>query len=251
MVHTRAIEGMSSVTETPRIEGLRMFACHREPIRRARGFEPHHRVPRAIDHQSLSFVEQLTRRAIDDELQNTFDRIREAFAFKRRELSVHGPEQRRGVIETPRFVYELAVDLSQDDPTQLRWCRELTKVQFDDADDYGKLDRCVPPSDWTLEWTLVEPIDLGALIDHLEECDIAQMSLRFDKALAWCELTMTEIPCRLRFLAGAIQLVPDGMTRPGALLRALTQFQTSMDRSLVRRLVPAVLWHDGNSSATS
>ncbi|HAY82928.1 MAG TPA: hypothetical protein DCY79_24230 [Planctomycetaceae bacterium] len=222
---------------------FRILTVRDEPIKRLRGFAAQHRVPTAIDHRALTFLEQLTRSALDQDLQRMFDRIRERFPLKRRDFVVHGPEQRRGTIETPLFLYEITVDLCVDDPSRVRWRRAVSGITISDFTYHTELDQCLGQSDWELEVDFEQPLDLAALIDLLEDHDLTQINLRYDKDLAWCELQIPDSTGTLRFTSESLRMIPSGTTSPGNLLHALCRFQLQLAPAFDRRIMPDILQH--------
>ena len=220
---------------------FRILAVRHEPIKRMRGFTTQHRVPTAIDHRALTFVEQLTRATLDDDLQSMFERIRELFAFKRRDFVIHGPEQRRGVIETPLFIYEITVGICADDPSRVQWRRAVSGIETSKFERHIELDQCLGPADWQLELDLEKTLDLTALVDLVEERELPQISLRYDKDLAWCELEIAGSTGTLRFTSESLQMIPAGTTSPSGLLQALGRFQTQLAPAFDRRIMPVIL----------
>lgn len=220
---------------------FRILTVRYEPIKRLRGFATQHRVPTAIDHRALTFIEELTRTTLDDDLQTVFERIRERFGFKRRDFVVHGPEQRRGTIETPLFIYEIEVEICAEDPSLVQWCRAVTGIEISTFNRHTELDQCLGQTDWQLELTLEKTIEIAALIDLVEEHDLPQVRLRYDKGLAWCELEIDNGPGTLRFTSNSLQMIPTGKTSPSGLLRALSRFQAQLAPAFDRRVMPEIL----------
>lgn len=99
-----------------------------QPFKQLNGFQKHYRVPHTGSSSDIQFLARIATADLDAELQETFAKLRSGFGFKRKELTVSGPDEGGGMILTPYFTYELNVSLLDEDPSQVVWRSAVANI---------------------------------------------------------------------------------------------------------------------------
>ena len=73
------------------------------------------------------------KKELEEDLDQTFQSLKTAFRFKRRDIETQGPADGGAVAVTPYFNYEASVSLDPDDPTSVVWRREITSIRDPDS----------------------------------------------------------------------------------------------------------------------
>ncbi len=221
------------------LENTRIYTVKPEPVRQLNRFEKHHEVPKVVNRRSLEWLEDLTRTQLDLELGKAFRAFRTAYGLKRRQLNVHGPQDRRGVIETPFFNYEAIVELDNDAPDQVLWICEINQIRDASRLVSSEFDQCFEPVSWNLEVTFEQNLDLADIVDRIEDEEDEGFGVDYDKNLRWCEIKVPDCQAILRATPNSFNVSFASGSSPRQLLLALIQFQTH----LMEQLGPLNLQH--------
>ena len=180
------------VNKTDEISEVRLLNEKIEPFKQLNGYQKHHRVPQAFSENDLRFLATLTQSDLDADLQDKFSRLRSAFEFKRKEISVSGPDDGAGVIITPYFNYEILVAQADDDPTQVAWRRSISAIRQPEQI-FGDSFRQTFGNQFSiLEVSTVRPLDLESIVDHVEDAGLDSVSVNYDKDVSWCKIHVVQ-----------------------------------------------------------
>lgn len=192
----------------PRVETLPGFD-------RKRG----HRVPDAVSSGSTAFVRRLAEPEVAREIETCFKALRTGLGYKRRQLRVTlAPDA--AAIATPDFEFHLVVQQAADDPGRACFRRTIERVSAPQvvadpafaqafADGFDGLDLTVGPR-----------IDVGALIDRLEEQEPPGWTLDYGFEATSLRLAHPDLPLAVDVTADRIRLVGPRPQPPALLLEA-------------------------------
>jgi hypothetical protein len=184
------------------------------------GFRKTFRLP---DHAGPSARKFVAKCATDDlraDLDAVFEAVREHLRYKRKDVETTLGTAGVGSLRTPDFEYTVSINLDPHDPTQVVWQREVG--QFNDlgvvrgeafAAAFGRLF-----DQLTFEFAV--PVDVGELVDRLEDHPAAGVTVSASSDGAACEVTLAGF-------AGAVRVERDALTvrgRTGDAAGLLDQF---------------------------
>ncbi|MEM7455292.1 MAG: hypothetical protein AAF456_13155 [Planctomycetota bacterium] len=227
-VNTRKAAQFNMTDQPNGLPDIRIFSQTAIPIRNLKTFDrSRHNLPTSRSRSALEFIERLTEGELDAELDRIYSSLRRAFQLKRRQLDVHGPAERRGIIETPWFNFEICVDLSED-AAEVIWTFELNRIAGVDKVTGEEFESCFEAGTWILEVSFANPVDVEYVIDSIEEIDDQSLSVDYDKSGDWCDVQSTKVSALLKVTASKVQIVPVRMATPRVLLEALTEFRSHL-----------------------
>lgn len=197
-------------------------------VKSLQDFHSGHRVPTEINDRTQSFVGKCGHKDISDELDARFADFRKHLRMKRVDLKVSDPDCGMGMISTPWCEYQVHVFQSASDPGEAVLSRQLasiTDLEILSNDGFtaifGSQFNCV-------EYTPVEPIDIEAFIDHVEDQDFPQVEIDYDRSATWCTLTAPGIPGEVSLEDNTIRLTMAQAQSPLDLLNAFLALQTQL-----------------------
>lgn len=210
------------------IETARIFTVRSEQVAKLAGFEKHHKIPTTVGPRSRAWVDNLTGGQLNQDMQDVVDGLRANFQFKRRQLDIHGPEDRRGVIETPFFSYEVSVDFDENDPSQVVWRREINRIRDIDQILSPPFSKCFSKSHWRLEILFENEVEVVDIIDRVEDLESPEISIDYGKDLTWCKIALATTTAKLHISAQSIQIYRTAAVDPQELVAALLEFQSHL-----------------------
>lgn len=190
----------------------------RVKVKALAGFKKVHQAPVAATQAARSFVARLAAGEVREELDRAYEAVRSRFGYKRKEID-RGPDR----LVTPDFEYAVSVDLHPDDPAVAVIRCDLCR--FGDA----TLVRSEPflafirPFD-SLVFEFLDPLDVAAFVDRLEEMPKAVATLNLAADGRTCEATIPGIAGRI--VVGRHSLTIHG--RSGGLLDLLLAFLSAV-----------------------
>lgn len=133
------------------------------------GFRKSHSLPERANDWATKFVNRIAQPDIKTDLDTTFDMIREQFNYKRKDLEVSAERDGLGFIRTPDFEYTVTVSVNPDEPTDVVWRREVSRLadpSFVRSEGFmavfgSAFDRLV--------FEFAEPVDVAEFVDRIEE----------------------------------------------------------------------------------
>lgn len=138
-------------------------------IRDLAGFRKSHSLPERANEWARKFVNRIAQADIKADLDDTFERIREEFHYKRKDVEVSRERDGVGFIRTPDFEYTVTVAVNPDSPTEVVWRRELSRLA-----DPGLVRRdcfvhVFGATFDRLAFEFLEPLEVAAFVDRIEE----------------------------------------------------------------------------------
>ncbi|MFT5301171.1 MAG: hypothetical protein ACI814_001956 [Mariniblastus sp.] len=199
-----------------------------EPYKQLAAFAKHHRVPTTCSDSDHRYLADLAESDIDADLQEVFSALRKSFGLKRKEISVDGPSDGGGVITTPFFNYEIQVILNPEDPSKVIWRRMITGISEPARVFAGPFEDVFGNRFTILEVNLADPLDLEAIVDHIEDIDIETVKIDYDKDLTWCEIKFTDSTSVVMINAESIRVISRREIAPIQLLESFSRIQSDL-----------------------
>ncbi len=97
-----------------------------------------------------------------------------------------------GVITTPFFNYEFHASQAEDDPGTVVWQRLITSIIEPARVFAGPFEEVFGQRFNEMEIAIQDALDLESIVDHIEDCEPANLTIDYDKDLTWCEIQTAE-----------------------------------------------------------
>ncbi len=214
------------------IGDVRLINEYSERFKELRGFEKRHRVPQTVSAGDMQFVATLAEPQLHADLDKVFADLRSAFALKRRGISVSGPADGGGTIETPFFNYEIAVSQLESDPSRVVWRRSITDIRHPENVFDERFENVFGTQFSILEVATAEPLDLETIVDHVEDAELDSVKIDYDKELTWCEIQVAGSVAAVRIHSNSIRVSSRKDVSPRELLEAFVDVQQQFFESL-------------------
>lgn len=209
---------------------LRIFSEREHSLKQLSGFRKGSRLPEAATDSANQWVAKMAETELDDDMQKTLDSLRAQFRFKRRELQIDGPIEGLGVITTPFFTYQIMVQVSPTDPSQVVWRRELRQLEQIEKVLCPEFDLCFPPALWALEIPVAEPMDIEEVIDNIEDAENDSIQVHYDKDCTWCDVRIDGISGTLRVTSSAFLISPPSSIKPQQIFECLLAMRAKLSQ---------------------
>lgn len=190
-----------------------------------------HRVPDSVSGATVRFVENISKKEIEDEINQVFERIRRLMKYKRRDLTAAA-----GRIVTPDFEFAVECRQDPDDPAMAVISRRLTNISpsiigddvFNEVfeDFFNEL---------TFEFT--KGVNLEELIDQIEDLDLDKIELDYPADCAYCDITIDGSPLSVRLSPGSIIVSTTDPTSPKLLIESFFEVQKQLTGSPVLKAI--------------
>lgn len=204
---------------------LKFLEQRSELIKQLPGFQKHFRVPTSANASDQKFIATLTEPLLDDDLQETFSTLRKSFGLKRKEISVDGPFEGSGMVETPFFKYEIRAEIDDETPSRVTFTRSVSNITEFARVIAGPFDEVFGQRFSTLIVDVDTELDLEAIVDAIEDEEPEGVSVDYDKDLTWCEIQLLESTATIIVEPNAISVQSVRETTPKQLLERFTEIQ--------------------------
>jgi hypothetical protein len=191
------------------------------------GYRKTHSLPDRANEWARKFVNRIAAADIKADLDSLYDRVREQFEYKRKEVDVACDRDGFGFIRTPDFDYSVSIAVNPEEPTEVIWRRELSRLS-------GRAFVESPPFQVVfgtlfdqLVFEFTKPVDVGEFVDRLEESPLEGVKIQVASDANTAVITLAGF-------TGKVLLTPSSVTIEGQLgnpanlleqfLRFLSQF---------------------------
>lgn len=206
-------------------DSVRLVCEQTIPVKQLEGFQKHHRVPTSSSAGDQRYVCELAEPQIDADMQDVFSALRKSFGLKRKEISVDGPAEGIGFVTTPYFCYQIQVVQDGENPSKVVWVRAITEIKEPARVFAGPFDEVFGQQFSVLEILTRQPLDLEAIVDHIEDLESDGIDVDYDKDLTWCELTVLGSSSNVRLSDSCIRVVSRAEVTPQELLESFLEIQ--------------------------
>ena len=219
-------------------DSVRLVCEQTIPVKQLEGFQRHHRVPTSSGASDQRYICELTAPQIDADMQSVFSALRKSYGFKRKEISVDGPAEGGGFVATPFFCYQIQVQQDDEAPSMVTWIRSITEISEPARVFAGPFDEVFGRQFSELEILTQQPLDLEAIVDHIEDLDSEAIDVDYDKDLTWCELNVLSSTSHVRLNDSCIRLTSRAEVSPQELLESFLDIQKRFIATLSINDVP-------------
>ncbi|QDU20437.1 caspase family protein [Urbifossiella limnaea] len=189
-------------------------------VKELAGFRKSHSLPDRANDWARKYVNRVAQPDIKADLDQTFDAVRETFGYKRKDLDASAERDGLGFLRTPDFEYTVTVEVNPDDPTEVIWRRDLSRLAdpgFVRSEGFtsvfgSRFDRLV--------FEFAAPVDVAEFVDRIEDAPPEGVKVHIASGADAAEV-------RLAGFAGRVTVSRTAVTiegRPGAGASLLDQF---------------------------
>jgi hypothetical protein len=133
------------------------------------GYRKTHTLPERANDWAKRYVHRAAAADIKGDLDNTFDMVREEFGYKRKDLDVSAERDGLGFIRTPDFEYTVTVEVNPEEPTDVIWRRELTRLSGPDFVRSEHFQNVFGSMFNKLVFEFATPVDVADFVDRIED----------------------------------------------------------------------------------
>ena len=138
-------------------------------VKELAGFRKSHALPERANDWAKKFVNRIAQPDIKADLDSTFEMLREAFGYKRKDLDVSAERDGIGFIRTPDFEYTVAVEVNANDPTEVIWRREVGRFRDPELVRSEAIANVFGTTFTTLVFEFAVPVDVAEFVDRIED----------------------------------------------------------------------------------
>ncbi len=133
------------------------------------GYRKSHALPERANDWARKYVNRAAAADIKADLDNTFDMVREAFGYKRKDLDVSAERDGVGFIRTPDFEYTVAVEVNAAEPADVVWRREVGRLSGPAFVRSAGFRDVFGPRFNKLVFEFAVPVDVAEFVDRIED----------------------------------------------------------------------------------
>lgn len=184
---------------------VRLLGAESGRIRRLKGFvKGAHFEPDGHHAAALGFVRKIGAEEVSARAEALYRELREAFGWKRRDLS-YSCESGLAIVQTPRFSVELSVDQDPEDPKRFGFWTTVSSFRDSEILLDPTFVAVFRDSCRIVEIDLPKAVDVEAQIDLLEENDRIGELLDYPPDAAWLSLQLPAPAVRMELRTDLIR----------------------------------------------
>lgn len=192
-------------------------------IRKLSGFKKRfHHVPEDVNHRAAGFVASIAEQELSSDLESMFTAIRDAFAYKRKDVDLRGPRDGSGTIDTPHFTYSVSITQNPEEAAEYLLKREITDIKDPAIVFSDEFNDCFDGMFDTLEFHFGKQIEIKEVIDALEE---AGVKVYYDSAFTSVRLSLPSFPMQIELDEGSLRFLHPAAQPPRELVATLKEFR--------------------------
>ena len=180
------------------------FTKVKDLSRFAKGF----RVPDHASKSSKQFVARTATPDVHQDLDMVFAECRATMGYRRKDVEVELGDDGQGTLRTPEFEYSISATCDDDDPSRVRWTREVGQIANPNLIRTPEYEQLFGKLFDMLVFEFETPIDVARIIDRLEDAPIEGMRLDVTSNADACTIQLKGFP-------GSIELEPTTLTIAG------------------------------------
>ncbi len=197
------------------------------------GFKKGHFIPDSVSTASQSFVEDISKKEVEDEFKAVFERIRDTMKYKRRDLIA-----KHGRIVTPDFEFSVSCEQDRGNPGSALITRQLINISpaivendaFNEVfEDYFD----------ELTFDFNKPVNIEELIDRIQDLDLDKIELDYPSDCSHCDIEIDGSAFKIKVTRRSLTVQTPRPTSPKLLVETFFDAQSSSrPRQLLRPLRP-------------
>ncbi len=165
-------------------------------------------LPDRANEWARKYVARIAAADIKADVDSVFDRIREQFGYKRKDLDVSVERDGFGYIRSPDFEYTVSLRVNPEEPSEAYWRREVGRLsgpEFIRSEGFQAVFGTVFDR---LVFEFSQPVDVAEFVDLIEEAPPEGIKVSVASDAQSAEIT-------LRGFLGKIHLDAEGVTIQG------------------------------------
>lgn len=190
-----------------------------------------HRAPSNNSTSTERFVKMISKKEVEEEVGDIFERIRLNMNYKRRDLVTDD-----GHISTPDFEFWVECTQDPDEPAMANIEKRLTNISPGIVDDDG-FNAVFDNSFDNLTYEFMARIDVEDLIDQFEELEMDTIEIEYPSDFSHCEITIDESDVGIRITAHELTVHSPDPTSPKLLVQSFFEVQKKLAGSPVLRYI--------------
>lgn len=172
------------------------------------GFRKNFRLPDGTGPSTRKFVAKCAADDLRADLDAVYEVVREKFGYKRRDVDTSAGLDGYGSLRTPDFEYTVSVAQDPDSPTDVVWKREVGQVTDVDVVRGDEFEAAFGKLFDQLAFEFAVPVDVGDLVDRLEDTPASGRKVNIESDGSACEITLAGF-------AGAVRVERTALTIRG------------------------------------
>ncbi|VTS01199.1 hypothetical protein [Tuwongella immobilis] len=224
--------------DADQIQRIRFRAESTGRVKALSGFLKTHRVPDTVNAAAEQFIGRIARTDVQADLDDVYQTLRDQFSFARKDLESRAENDGTGYIRTPRFDYFVSVGIDPDDPTLVRWRREIgrmTNLEVMRGPDFQSVFGNLFDQ---LIFDFAQPLDLIAIVDRIEEAKPKGVKVRLAGDARSCTITITGFSGLIHLEANELRIEGRSTNGPASLLEQFLDFQRRFSGMMSPRALP-------------
>jgi len=207
-------------------DGVSLRSETHQRLRDMPGWKRTHRKPERADSANNAFIGSLAEEALTRDLDNVFGGLKKAFSFKRRDVVAEQPTAGAGSILTPYFNYSISVELNPEDLTEVVWTRQVDAIRQPAQLATPAFEEVFESAFDTIDCTFPAPIDLEAFVDAVEEAELPDLVIDYDREVTYCNLELHGAAGDLRLTSGLLSIEHKGSTPVSTLVESFEMIRS-------------------------
>ena len=189
------------------------------------GWKKTDRAPDPASGRAQEYIAGISAGELKQDLDSVYNTLKQAFGFKRRDLSVAEPADGTGTITTPFFSYSISIALNPADPAEAIWTKTVDNIQEPKQVVSAPFAQVFDGVFRMLRFSLTNPVDLNDCIDTLEDAEIDNLDVSYDRDATYCELRFAGATGAIRITADSLSIVEKHPAEIGTLIQSLRAMQ--------------------------
>jgi hypothetical protein len=191
-----------------RLRRIVFRAESRGRVKELGGFRKNYRLPDGTGPSTRKFVAKCAADDLRADLEAVYEVVRERFGYKRRDVDTSAGVDGYGSLRTPDFEYTVTVAQDPASPTDVIWTREVGQVTDVDVVRGEEFEAAFGKLFDQLAFEFAVPVDVGDLVDRLEDTPAAGRKVSVESDGSACEITLSGF-------AGAVRVERTALTIRG------------------------------------
>lgn len=181
------------------------------------GFRKSHSVPERANEWARKYVNRIAQPDLKDDLDATFDAIRETFGYKRKELEASAERDGIGFIRTPHFEYTVSVSVAPDDPSGVIWRREVGRFSDPALVHTAEFATVFGSAFDRLAFEFAVPVNVAEFVDRIEDHPLDGVTVMVASDADAAEVQLAGFAGRVTVTANAVEIAGRGGSSAGLL----------------------------------
>jgi hypothetical protein len=183
-------------------------------VKHLAGFRKTHTLPERANAWARKYVNRIAAADIQADLDRTFDRLRDAFGYKRKDLEVSAERDGQGFIRTPDFEYSVGVTINTEDLSEVVWRREVCRLSDPAVVRSESFTTVFGTMFDRLVFEFALPVDVAGVVDRMEAAPPEGVKVHVESGAESAEIALAGFTGRVKLSREAVEI--EGRAGDGA-----------------------------------